>query len=226
MSGPDGPRRRRYGLLLSILLTSYLLSALIHGKWIPALELALFVMAAILALRDSPPHRTAARITIIVALAVSVAMIAISASISTSAGKGVAAIWTALVLLITVAALVRQILQLPTVTIQSIFGAVSAYMIIGLMFAAWYSAIYNLHGSFFADHEPGTASTFQYFSFSTLTTLGYGDFTAAGATGRAIAMIEAMSGQIFLATLVARLVAAFRPASAANSTDRDQRSNQ
>jgi hypothetical protein len=53
---------------------------------------------------------------------------------------------------------------------------------------------------------------FQYFSFTTLTTLGYGDFTAASSSGRAIAVLEAVTGQIFLATLVARLVAAFRPA--------------
>jgi hypothetical protein len=52
--------------------------------------------------------------------------------------------------------------------------------------------------------------TFQYFSFTTLTTLGYGDFTAAGDGGRAVAVLEAIIGQMFLATLVARLVAGFR----------------
>ena len=52
--------------------------------------------------------------------------------------------------------------------------------------------------------------TFQYFSFTTLTTLGYGDFTAAQDSGRAVAVLEAMVGQMFLATLVARLVAGFR----------------
>ena len=43
-----------------------------------------------------------------------------------------------------------------------------------------------------------------------MTTLGYGDFTAAAASGRAVAVLEALSGQIFLATLIARLVASFR----------------
>ena len=55
-----------------------------------------------------------------------------------------------------------------------------------------------------------TPKTFQYFSFTTLTTLGYGDFTAAGDGGRAVAVLEAIIGQMFLATLVARLVAGFR----------------
>jgi hypothetical protein len=110
-----------------------------------------------------------------------------------------------------VVVIVRQILSFATVTAQSIFGAISAYMIIGLMFAAFYAAIAKLSGGhFFAGNRPGNSETFQYFSFTTLTTLGYGDFTAAGNNGRAIAVIEALTGQVFLATLVARLVAAFR----------------
>jgi hypothetical protein len=127
-------------------------------------------------------------------------------------GRGVASVWTAALLVVIAAAIVRQILALSEVTMQSIYGAISTYLIIGLMFAALYSAIYYLHNHmFFAHGRPGhTTSDFQYFSFTTLTTLGYGDFTAAGAGSRAIAMLEAMTGQIFLATLVAKLVAGFR----------------
>jgi hypothetical protein len=64
-------------------------------------------------------------------------------------------------------------------------------------------------GPFFADGQPLNTETVQYFSFTTLTTLGYGDFTAAGSLGRALAVLEAISGQVFLATLVARLVSAY-----------------
>ena len=127
-------------------------------------------------------------------------------------GRGIASIWTALLLLVIVAMIMRQILAADTVTLQSIFGAISTYLIIGLMFAAIYAAIYFLHNQiFFADNRAGNVAHFQYFSFTTLTTLGYGDFTAADAGGRAVAMLEAMTGQIFLATLVAKLVATFRP---------------
>jgi Ion channel len=99
-----------------------------------------------------------------------------------------------------------------TVSLQSIYGALSAYMIVGLMFAAFYGAMSRLGtGPFFANGSPESTQTFQYFSFTTLTTLGYGDFTAVSNAGRAVAVIEAMVGQIFLATLVARLVSAFRP---------------
>jgi voltage-gated potassium channel Kch len=79
------------------------------------------------------------------------------------------------------------------------------------MYAAVFAAIYHLSGDqFFAHGEAAQTQTFQYFSFTTLTTLGYGDFTAASSSGQSMAVLEALTGQIFLATLVARLVAAFR----------------
>lgn len=217
---------RRYGLLLITLLASYLLSASFQQLWISGLEVALFTAAGLLALRGSPAHNQVTRLVTIAAIIVSVAMIVISASFNTDLGHTFVAIWAAGLLLITVVLLIRQILMMPTVTIQSIFGAVSAYLIIGLAYASIYAAAYYLHGrTFFAAGQPGQPATFQYFSFTTLTTLGYGDFTAAHADGRAIAMIEAMTGQIFLATLVARLVAAFRPtAQAMRGTGADEES--
>jgi hypothetical protein len=87
----------------------------------------------------------------------------------------------------------------------------SAYIIIGLMFASIFAAVDHLTTTdFFASNEPANTQTFQYFSFTTLTTLGYGDFTAGESGGRSIAVLEALTGQVFLATLVARLVAAYR----------------
>jgi len=196
------------------LLASYLLSAFFKEKWLGGVEIGLFTTAGLLALRNSRVRSRLGRTAIAAGLLASVVLIFISSSFSTDAGHGAASIWTGLLLLMTVIVLIRQILLMPTITIQSIYGAVSAYLIIGLMFAAFYAAIFYFHHRiFFAHGQPGTTSTFQYFSFSTLTTLGYGDFTAAATGGRSIAVIEAMTGQIFLATLVARLVATFRPQS-------------
>jgi hypothetical protein len=109
-------------------------------------------------------------------------------------------------LLLTITLIVRHILSSQAVTAQSIYAALSAYLMIGLMFAAFYSAAYYLkHMMFFAPgqlHGPAAPATFQYFSFTTLTTLGYGDFTAGYGGGRAAATLEAVIGQIFLGTLV------------------------
>jgi hypothetical protein len=107
--------------------------------------------------------------------------------------------------------IVRRVLAFGTVTLQSIYGAISAYLVLGFMFSAIFAAIYHLSGDhFFVAGEGASTQNFQYFSFTTLTTLGYGDFTAASSSGRSMAVLEALTGQIFLATLVARLVAAFR----------------
>jgi hypothetical protein len=211
--GPPEPGAR-YGLLLLVLIATYLLSAFSHNRLIDYLQVALFLCVLGLAFRTARVRRRTAQLAGAAALLGSAAATA-AALTGTQAGLGAADIWKGLILLDTAVLIVRRVLARPTVTMQSIYGALSAYLIIGLMFAAYYAAIWRLDGgSFFAgqrtaEHQTGT-QTFQYFSFTTLTTLGYGDFTAAGDGGRALAVIEALTGQVFLATLVARLVTAFR----------------
>jgi hypothetical protein len=207
---PPEDSRQRYGALLLLLILTYLLSA--SGISVVAAELqtVLFFAVMLLALRNGQASRKVLVVVGGVALIGSVAAVVAAAS-HTRGGDGAADIWKGLILLLTAVLIVRRVLARPTVTLQSIYGALSAYLIIGLMYAAFYAAIERLGGgSFFAHHQPANTQTFQYFSFTTLTTLGYGDFTAAGNSGRALAVIEALTGQVFLATLVARLVAAFR----------------
>jgi Ion channel len=192
-----------------VLIASYLLSAFSGLMVTDDLQVAFYISALLLALRTSPLPSPWPALIAIGALAGSGAA-AGAALTGTKTGAGVADLWKALLLLLTAILIVRRVLARPAITIRSIYGALSAYLIVGLMFAACYAAIQHLgHAPFFADHQPGTTQTFQYFSFTTLTTLGYGDFTAAGNGGRAVAVIEALSGQVFLATLVARLVSAY-----------------
>jgi hypothetical protein len=200
----------RYGLLLLVLIGTYLFSAF-GGKQLAAeLQVLLFAVVLLLALRTSPlPGRWP---LIIGTVTVIGSLLTFSTSL-TGARVGTAAedLWKTLLLLMTVIMVVRRVLAKPTVTIQSIYGALSAYLIVGLMFASGYTAIEHLgESAFFANGQPANTQTFQYFSFTTLTTLGYGDFTAAESGGRAVAVLEAMTGQVFLATLVARLVTAYR----------------
>jgi hypothetical protein len=208
-TGPPDPAGR-YGLLLLLLIVTYLLSASRLSGLATDLQAILFLGALLLAIRTAQASRRMALLSGAVALAGSAAALAATLT-HTRDGEGAADIWKGLILLVTAVLIVRRVLDRPTVTLQSIYGALSAYLIIGLMFASFFAAIQHLAaGAFFASHQPASTQTLQYFSFTTLTTLGYGDFTAAGDGGRALAVIEALTGQIFLATLVARLVAAFR----------------
>jgi hypothetical protein len=178
---------------------------------VSGLQIVLFVVVTGLAMRNGLVTRRVALVTIAAAIIGSAAAVALLLTHASDPAAGAANLWAGLLLLMSVVLTVRRVLAQPTVTIQSIFGAVSAYLIIGLMFATFYAAIDRFGGGGFFVHGTPDVKTLQYFSFTTLTTLGYGDFTAAGSGGRAVAVIEAMTGQIFLATLVARLVAAFQP---------------
>jgi Ion channel len=224
------PARRgnRFGLLLAVLVASYLLSAFASRTWVSAVQVVLFLGVAALAVRTSHVKQRAALPAIAVVTGGSALVGALVLAAPSNAAQGAANIWKALVLAFAVVLIIRRVLAQPTVTLQSLFGALSAYMMVGLLFAACYGAMDMFAGGgFFANGSPGNLQTFQYFSFTTLTTLGYGDFTAAQSGGRAVAVLEAMIGQVFLATLVARLVSAFRPPrrSQANGA-RDRRGGQ
>jgi ion channel len=212
----------RYGLLLLFLIGTYLFSAFNGARLTTEVQIGLFAVVLLLGMRSSPlPGRWP---LVLSAVTVTGSVGALAAALTgTPAGEGAAALWKALVLLMTAVVVVRRVLAKRTVTIQSIYGALSAYLIVGLMFAACYAAFQRLGTeNFFADNQPVNTQTLQYFSFTTLTTLGYGDFTAAGSGGRSIAVLEAMAGQVFLATLVARLVTAYpRPARRTRAEDGD-----
>ena len=103
--------------------------------------------------------------------------------------------------------------QSDRVDVNGIIGAVCIYLMIGVLWSLFYVFV-NLiiPGSF---SVPITGSAFDqqhkviYFSFVTLTSLGYGDFTPVSATARALAAIEVMLGQFYMTILVAGLVAVY-----------------
>ena len=79
----------------------------------------------------------------------------------------------------------------------------------GLFFAYIYRVIEIVDQPFFHQHlRPGPVD-FVYFSFTTLTTLGYGDLTARADLGRMLAICEALFGQLYLVSVVAILVGSF-----------------
>jgi uncharacterized membrane protein len=202
-------RRRGYGMLLATLIASYLVSAVVSIRWSAVIQIAFVLAITLLALRTTSLRRPVAILAGSATLASSVVAAGLAAS-GDSAAQGAASIWTGLMLLLTVVIIVERVLVMDQVNLQSIYAALSAYLLIGLMFATFFTTIGHLGGGpFFADGQPASPQTIQYFSFTTLTTLGYGDFTAAGNLGRALAVMEALTGQVFLATLVARLVSAY-----------------
>lgn len=106
--------------------------------------------------------------------------------------------------------LVWTILTEASVTADTLAGSIAAYLLIGITFGIAYTIIDTLIPNAFKDTiEPGkhfTQSEFTFFSFVTLTTVGYGDIVPWTAFARALAMIESVIGTMYPAVLVARLV--------------------
>ena len=110
-------------------------------------------------------------------------------------------------------ALVRGLLRLlreAGVTLVAVAGSLAIYLSIGLVFA-WVIGFVALVGDtpFFAQHTNGTEGDKVYFSFTALTTTGFGDFTPATAVGHAIAVIEMLTGQLYLVTVIGLLIGSF-----------------
>ena len=103
------------------------------------------------------------------------------------------------------------ILRSQSVTLELILGAINVYLMVGVAFAFMFGLIEHLqHGSFAGLAEqmnaPDSILNFVYFSFITLTTLGYGDITPLTPYATTASFTEAVFGQLYLAILVARLV--------------------
>ena len=96
------------------------------------------------------------------------------------------------------------------VTLQAVAGALAIYLSIGLVFAWIISIITHIDSTlYFAQNTNGTEGDRVYFSFTVLTTTGFGDFSAATPAGHALAVIEMLTGQLYLVTVIGLLIGSF-----------------
>jgi Ion channel len=101
----------------------------------------------------------------------------------------------------------RALWKRKVVDVRTVLGAVCIYVLLGMLFAFLYAAINALSsGPFFVQTSNATTPDFLYFSYVTQTTVGYGDYTARDDLGRALAVLEAVGGQLYLVTVIAVLV--------------------
>ena len=109
------------------------------------------------------------------------------------------------------------------VDMDLVYGAISVYLLIGTVFAEIYIALALMFPNAFTGIDVGTgydqvARSLSYYSFVTLTTLGYGDITPQLHYTRVLAYVEAVAGQLYLTILVARLVGTYIAQSQKDST--------
>jgi len=106
----------------------------------------------------------------------------------------------------------RNLRNTGAVTLTAVFGVLCLYLLVGLVFAFSFVAVQNLGGApFFANGDAATSTRSIYFSFATMTTVGFGDFTARSNLGHTLSVTEALLGQIYLVTVVAVFVGRLVP---------------
>jgi hypothetical protein len=109
------------------------------------------------------------------------------------------------------AGVIRSIEERGGVTAQAVFGVLAIYLLIGMGFGYLYGAAQSMgEGAFYTGGERGSTQDNLYFSFTTLTSTGYGDLAPVTRLGRTLAVLEALIGQIYLVTVVALIVGNLR----------------
>jgi Ion channel len=209
---------RRFGILLLILLallggSPILVELGLSSRWYDGL-MTLLMLAAILPLCFEPHQRLLALLLGVPTIIFSLGGFAFSGTVGAWA-MFIGHFFEVLFFTCAAALIVRSLFNIRTMTVDSIFGAACGYLFLGLGWAVLYSMIEEFRpGSFAANLSLITSEdpprvlphVLTYYSFVTLTTVGYGDVTPISATTRTFAWIEAMSGQFYLAVVVAGLV--------------------
>ena len=117
-----------------------------------------------------------------------------------------AAIVLAVLLISAPVVILRRIAKHDEVTATTMWGAVAAYLSLGIALSFIYASIYSIDAGSFVNVIDGGFGEFNYFSFVTMTTLGYGDITPVSDLTRALVVFQTVIGQIYLVVVVARVV--------------------
>ena len=214
-----------YGLvLLLIIITFVVMMTLPPEGWggrVAAVAIA--GLTAIVAFTSSDVRSARVRLAVVIA-SVAIAAAAVATAISSDRLLGLALGAVAIMLAIAAVTILRRVIVgAREVDFRTILGAISVFTLLGLLFAFLYFAFSRWsHDPFFAGHVAARSSDYLFFSYTTLTTTGYGNLVPAGTLGQSFAVLEMLVGQIFLVTLVAGLVSLWRPGSRrspARSTD-------
>jgi len=207
--------RDAFGLVLLLVLTTYVLTSLLTNRGWDAVVLTLATSAtSIVALTSSHAKPRLVRVAIQLS-ALTVLLATIAAISGDHVFLDLGSVIQISLLAVAMGAVLGRIVSTDRVDSRTILGALSVYAALGLLFTYLYGTIDRLQsGNFFEGVAHPSGSDFLFFSYTTLTTTGYGDLVPGAQPGRMVTGLEMMLGQIFLVTLVAGLVSLWRPGEA------------
>ena len=201
-----------YGILFLFLLVDYVFLTIGWSGGAALIVSSIWIgLTVLLAFRTS---QVTHRLMLVVRVAVAITVLA-AIGVALGGGDrayGTIVILSSLLVLASPIAIGWRILHHTRVTTQTVLGALCIYVLIGLVFAnADYGVQLVSGNSFFAQSGHHGPADFVYYSYITMTTVGYGDLTPVTGLPRTNAVLEALIGQIFLVVLIARLVAMYTP---------------
>ncbi len=207
--------RDAFGLVFLLVLTTYVLASLLDNRgWSAVVLCAATSVTSVVALTSSHAGPRLVRLAVWLS-AVTIGLAAIGAAAGDHTWLTFSSLVQISLLTLAMAAVLRRVVTTAEVGSRTILGAISVYTVLGLLFTFAYGTIERVQsGAFFEGVAHPQGSDFLFFSYTTLTTTGYGDLVPGGQPGRMIAGLEMMIGQIFLVTLVAGLVSLWRPGEA------------
>jgi len=199
-------QRDDYGVVLLLILTTIIATSLGAGAIGQFVSVCLSGFTLLFVLHTSDAHRRTYR-TASVVVALAVAGAAIGLLFGAEEGSFTAGLVGLMLAFAAPVVILGRILRSPTITVRLVLGALAIYLLLGLTYAYLYPLIAHVTGqTFFVQTAHPESIDFVYFSYVTLTTVGYGDFTASTSVGRMFAVSEALTGQLYLVSAVALLV--------------------
>jgi Ion channel len=201
-----------YGSVLLLILFTYGFSVGVTASWAASLVITVqigTVWAVLHVSRARRPVRRAAAVLLLIS--------AVAAAINLFVGKettgeGAVAFMSAVLYLIAPFSITRSLVFRREIDVQTVLGAIDIYLLVGMLFAFIYRFLGVIQSSaFFGAAGDGKFPQDLFFSFTTLTTTGYGNLVPAGNPGQTFAVAEMLIGQLFLVTAVAKVINAYTP---------------
>jgi Ion channel len=202
----------RFGVVLCLILATIAFSLAAPetdaGRFFAVVLQAAVLIAAVI---SSRAHRAVIMLSLIAAvvgIAGSAAALFGTGQFGNSSGAIVALLYLCLTPPALINGLRKQLDTAGAVTLQTMYGVLCLYLLIGLLFGVAYATVDELSSTQFFTHHAAKLhrDDFLYFSFTTLTTVGYGDLVAATELGRSLAITEALLGQLYLVSVVAVII--------------------
>jgi hypothetical protein len=203
----EDPRLHYRWLLLAIVAYYFTIALLPNARWAVIPRTVAPALVLVLAYLTKTTRRRVQRIVFAIAVgAVAISILTfVFGDVSSDRTRAIAGL-LGLLVVTTPVVILRDLWHHRTITSASIVGAVCVYLLLGLLFTSLYQIIGALDSPFFVQQTDPRQLDYLYFSFVTLTTVGYGDLTPAQSIGRSVVGFEALLGQVYLVTIVARMV--------------------